>query len=192
VNFQLLGALMAVFAAQAPVPQEPMPKFGTTVVSSTGFRGDIYFIKPNTSELPNFKKLKPVGSVYTNVLHIPARDFREGFPGVTDRVEWFAIDYTGRFWIEDPGQYHFYLISDDGSKLYIDGKTVIDNDGLHPSVEVAGRVKLKTGIHSIRVSYFQGPAFQVALVLDVARPGEERRPFDLDKFLPPPGHEDWK
>jgi hypothetical protein len=193
MNFQLLGALMAVLAAQAPVPQEPMVTFGTTVVSSSGFRGNIYFIKPNSSKLPKFGKLQPVGSIYTHVLHVPPRDFREGFPGVTDRLEWFAIDYNGRFWIQDPGQYRFYLMSDDGSKLYIDGKTVINSDGLHDaSVERTGSVMLKTGVHRVRVSYFQGPAYGVALVLDVARPGEEWRPFDLDKFLPPPGHEGWK
>lgn len=192
MNFQLLGALMAVLAAQAPVPREPMATFGTTVVSSSGFRGNIYFIKQGARKLPKFDWLKPVGSVYTNVLHVPARDFREGFPGVTDRFEWFAIDYNGRFWIQDSGQYNFYLLSDDGSKLYIDGKIVINNDGLHSIVERTGGVRLKTGVHRIRVSYFQGPASGVALVLDMARPGEVWRPFDLDKFLPPPGHENWK
>ena len=58
--------------------------FGTTVFSSSGFRGDIYFLKPGTAKLPRFERGKPVGSVYTNVLQVPARDFREGFPG-TDR-----------------------------------------------------------------------------------------------------------
>jgi hypothetical protein len=30
---------------------------------------------------------------------------------------WFGIDYTGRFWVGEPGQYRFSLLSDDGSKL---------------------------------------------------------------------------
>ena len=25
--------------------------------------------------------------------------FREGFPGITDRFEWFAIEYTGTFYV---------------------------------------------------------------------------------------------
>jgi hypothetical protein len=90
------------------------------------------------------------------------RSFDEGFPGVTDRFEWFAIDYTARFWVSEPGKYRFALASDDGS------------------------VNLKMGEHAIRVSYFQGPRYQVALVLRVARPGEqELRVFHTDDFKPP-------
>lgn len=185
MNLQLLGVLTVVAAAQTPVSREPMVTFGTTVVSSYGFRGDIYFLQPGTPKLPNFQKLKSQGSIYTNILHVPPRDFSEGFPGVTDRFEWFAIDYNGRFWIQDPGKYEFFLMSDDGSKLYIDGKTVIDNDGVHASVERAGSATLKSGVHRIRVSYFQGPRFHVSLILDVRRPGEEWRPFNMDHYLPP-------
>jgi hypothetical protein len=36
------------------------------------------------------------------------------------------------------------------------------------------------------VSYFQGPRFQVALVLKVAAPGEELRIFSTDELKPPP------
>jgi hypothetical protein len=110
----------------------------------------------------------------------------EGFPGVTTRFEWFAIDYTGRFWIDKPGRYTFTLASDDGSKLYIDDKQVIDNDGGHAIEEQTGHVKLNAGIHRIRVSYFQGPRFEVALILKVAGPGEALRIFSTDEFKPPP------
>jgi hypothetical protein len=94
--------------------------------------------------------------------------------------------------MQQTGDYHFSLMSDDGSKLHIDGKLVINNDGLHSVGERTGNVTLKTGVHRVQVSYFQGPGDGVALILNVARPGEDWRPFDLDKFLPPPGHENWK
>jgi PA14 domain len=187
-----IGVLAALSAAQLPVSQEPVATFGVTVVSTTGFNGEIYFIHPGTVKLPRFDRLKPEGSIYTNVLHVPPRDFSEGFPGVSDRFEWFAIDYNGRFWIKDPGIYNFQLLSDDGAKLYIDGKTVINNDGTHASIGRAGSATLKSGVHRIRVSYFQGPRFSVALILDVARPGEEWHAFNMDQFLPPPGHDNWK
>jgi hypothetical protein len=42
------------------------------------------------------------------------------------------------------------------------------------------------GVHAIRVSYFHGPRFHVALVLRVAGPGShELRVFDTDDFKPP-------
>ncbi len=82
---------------------EPVPTFGTTVVDTAGFRGTIYYLNPNTGILPDsFKRLKPKGTIYTRSLNVPPRHFTEGFPGVTKRFEWFAIDYTGAFWINAP------------------------------------------------------------------------------------------
>jgi hypothetical protein len=137
--------------------------------------------------------LKPAGpAIYTSSLNISPQDFRRGFPGVTRRIEWFAIDYTGKFWIEKPGEYEFSLTSDDGSKLYIDGELVIDNDGQHPPEEKTGSVKLTGGIHRMRISYFQGPRFQVALILKVKPPRGEERVFSTDEFRPPPNPENWR
>ncbi len=188
----VMAALVVSLAAQEPLYKfsttvigEPLYTFGTTVVATTGFRGEIYNIDPGSRKLPNFSKLKPVGVIYTPYLCVPPRSFDEGFPGVTDRFEWFAIDYTARFWVSEPGTYRFALASDDGSILYIDGKKVIQNDKQHPVVEKTGSANLKLGEHAIRVSYFQGPRFQVALVLRVARPGDrELRVFHTDDFKP--------
>ena len=49
--------------------------------------------------------------------------------------------------------------------------------------------ELAHGVHRIRVSYFQGPADEVALVLKVAGPNEVLRIFNTDEFKPPPGTE---
>jgi hypothetical protein len=160
--------------------------FGTTTAINSGFRGDIYHIEEGSEKLPNLSKLKPVGSIYTPALNVPYRSFDEGFPGVTDRFEWFAIDYRGRFWVTQLGTYWFSLESDDGSILYIDDKRVIRNDGQHPVEEKEAKVKLKPGPHRIRVSYFQGPRFHVALVLRVRGPkDDEPRIFHTDEFKPP-------
>jgi PA14 domain len=148
-----------------------IPTFGVTVVDAYGLRGLVYLIPEGSLWLPNFRKLKPIGALYTSRLNIPPRNFTEGFPGITNRFEWFAIDYTGRFWIDKPGNYRFALLSDDGSKLYIDNKTVIDNDGGHPPRALTATVKLRGGIHIIRVSYFQGPGAGLALILEVAEAG---------------------
>jgi PA14 domain-containing protein len=178
--------------AQTPAPLEaPRATFGVTVVDNTGLEGRIYLLKRDSPRLPNFKKMKPKGSVYATELNVPPRNFLEGFPGVTKRLEWFAIDYSGRFWIEQPGRYRFALVSDDGAKLYIDDVEVIDNDGVHPASRRAGHADLGGGVHRIRVSYFQGPGDGVALVLEVARPGEPWRIFSTREFRPA-NSEDWK
>lgn len=189
MRFAAIAALALPLAAQ----EAPRYKFsttvytfGTTVVDHSAFRGQIYHLEPDTGKLPDFSRLRPVGTIYTPALFVPAREFEEGFPGVTDRFEWFAIDYSARFWVSEPGTYRFLLESDDGSILYIDGKRVIRNDGQHPVESESAKVRLKRGAHDIRVSYFQGPRFHVALVLKVRGPKDgEYRVFHTGEFKPP-------
>lgn len=171
---------LPLFAQDSPVT------FGITVVIPSALQGRIYNIRHNTKKLPDFRKMKPVGTIYATSLNIPPQDFRQGFPGVTKRFEWFAIDYNGRFWIDKEGDYGFSLESDDGANLYIDREMVIDNDGTHATRERVGAVHLTRGVHEIRVSYFQGPRFHVALVLKIAAPGEQLRIFNTDEMKPPP------
>jgi PA14 domain-containing protein len=181
----------ALVAAESAAGQAPV-SFGTTVVVPGGLQGVIYHISKRAKEIPDLRRIKPRGKIYTSTLNIPGRDFQEGFPGVTKRLEWFAIDYTGRFWIEKPGLYRFALTSDDGSRLYIDDQEVVDNDGLHSPVTKSASLELAGGIHGIRVQYFQGPRFNVALVLEVAGPGEQLRVFSTDEFKPPSNPDDWR
>ena len=185
--------LACACACLVSAQEEPIPVFGTTVVIPSGLRGLVYHIGHNTSRLPNFEKMKPAGpAIYTSSLNVPAQDFRQGFPGVTKRFEWFAIDYTGKFWIAKPGRYRFNMMSDDGAKLYIDDSVVIDNDGVHPPIWKDGVVDLIEGLHRIRVSYFQGPRWAIALVLKVSGPGEQLRVFSTDEFKPPPDPGEWR
>lgn len=173
--------------------EQPTIVFGTTVVIPSGLRGLVYHMHRYRTKLPDFEKMKPAGPpIYASALNVPPQSFTAGFPGVTKRNEWFALDYTGRFWISDPAAYTFSLLSDDGSKLYIDDQLVIDNDGVHPPLEKSGSLQLASGIHRVRVEYFQGPKFQIALVLKIGGPGQPLRVFSTDEFKPPPDPGEWR
>src|SRR5262249_13754011 len=131
---ETIGAMLGLtilLAASLTAQEAPTPVFGTTVVSSAGFEGKIYHLKGDSEVLPHFGRMKSVGSIYTTSLNVPPQSFRAGFPGITNRFEWFAIDYQARFWVEEEGRFDFGLLSDDGSKLWIDGALVADNDGIH-------------------------------------------------------------
>jgi hypothetical protein len=171
--------------------QDPIPVYSTTVFGSAapgaGLRGLVYELVPNMPVLPYFAGLHPVTTLYTKTLNIPPQDFLVGIPGVA-RVEWFAIDYSGTIWISKAGKYHFEVLSDDGSRVYVDEKEIINNDGIHPPVARRGAVSLKTGPHKLRVAYFQGPRQTIALVLTVKPPGsDEWKPFNTDDFQAPKG-----
>lgn len=72
-----------------------------------------------------------------------------------EKEQFFSFDYEGYINILTDGQYTFYLATNDGGKFYLDDQMIINNDGLHPVVEVSKSVKLKAGLHSISVKYFQ-------------------------------------
>jgi len=95
------------------------------------------------------------------------------------------LDYYGRIWITHPGTYHFQMISDDGALLEIDGKRVIDLDGIHAGKTGSGDIALVAGEHTVHIPYFQGPRAAV-LMLWVEAPGEVPTLFDTRNFVPPP------
>lgn len=72
--------------------------------------------------------------------------------GYTDN---FAVSWHGFIRVPKDGTYKFYLTSDDGSKLWIHDKTVVDNSGAHAMDEDNGSVELKAGYHPIKVVYFE-------------------------------------
>ena len=62
----------------------------------------------------------------------------------------FALIFLADLLIEKEGVYTFYLQSDDGSILYIDGKQVVNNDGNHGVIEKEGRIQLSAGKHDFK------------------------------------------
>lgn len=182
-SFFFLSTLFLALSLLPLLSQSQENVFGTSRKNPFILEGSIYYLPEGTNKLPDFTSLNPVGKIYASTLNITPRYFSQGFPGVTDRFEWFAIRYRGKIFISKEGNYTFALLSDDGAKLIIDGSVIIDNDGVHPPSEKTGSVFLKKGIHEIEVQYFQGPRYQVALVLSVIEKGR-KRVFDMREFAP--------
>ena len=181
----LLLVLLPPPARAVKLRKDTYAEFGSTSCFAGMIRGSVYYLPEGQLRLPAFERMSPVGSICTYALDVPTRSFTEGIPGVMNRIEWFAIDYHVDFWVENPGAYMFSLNSDDGSVLYIDGRLVVDNDGQHMTQYAAGRTKLEAGMHRMRVSYFQGPRFEVALVLMVSPPHGKWKVFDIRDYLAP-------
>ncbi|MGD8778481.1 MAG: alkaline phosphatase family protein [Ignavibacteria bacterium] len=106
-----------------------------------------YYEGEGWSVLPVFESLTPLrsGTVY---------EFRMNV--IDHRESYYAICYESYLRIDKAGEYKFYTSSDDGSKLYIDGKEVVDNDGDHGVKERSGSIELTEGKHKIKVLYFNG------------------------------------
>jgi len=137
----------------------------------------VCFLPRGTRSARDVRDCKPVASFRTNEINVSPRRFRRGFPGVERRVEWFGIDYRGRFKVKTAGYYAFRLVSDDGSVLLIDGVEVLDNDGKHPPREAKFAMPLSAGEHDMQLFYFQGPADTLALQLFVKAYKKDEKPF---------------
>jgi hypothetical protein len=161
--------------------------FGAATPSENAFCGDVYELPAGATSVDELGELDPVASLYTNTLNVPNQDITRmgGIPGVTHTSVWFGIDYYGKFYVTEPGEYSFELQSDDGSRLEIDDHLLIDLDGIHVVDRETATTTLSAGWHSIHVPYFQGPPTALALVLSIQPPGEAMRPFNLNEFIPP-------
>jgi alpha-L-fucosidase len=131
------GSVSATFTKVAPSPavQVNAPEQG---ISFSYYEG-------SWDILPDFSKLKPVKEGSLAAFDLSPRNI----------PEYFGLEYRGYVKLAEDGVYGFFTDSDDGSKLFIDNKLIVDNDGLHGMKEVKGIAALASGFHSIRVQYFQ-------------------------------------
>jgi mono/diheme cytochrome c family protein len=127
--------------------------------------------------LPDFDKLKP-----------RATGTSAGFDlGLAPRNNDMAMKFDGFLRIDQPGDYRFFLTSDDGSKLWIDGKLVVDNDGIHAPNTTNGTVKLTRGMHPFRAAVFNAGG-GVELEVQIEGPGLGRQSATAFVFRTPEGN----
>jgi mono/diheme cytochrome c family protein len=116
--------------------------------------------------LPDFAKLKPAATGTGPAFDLIA----------AKRGDDYALKFEGAFKVEKEGNYRFHLASDDGSRLLIDGKTVVNNDAIHATATAVGDVKLTKGVHTVVVLFFQA-AGEMVLDVQVEGPGLGRQPL---------------
>jgi hypothetical protein len=88
---------------------------------------------------------------------VPTIDLRQERDDFKPFENQFLTEVTGVLTIEQSGRYTFRLASDDGAKLWIDGRVVVDHDGAHPATPPKdGALELTAGPHELRVLHFQG------------------------------------
>jgi hypothetical protein len=116
-------------------PVEAMP-------SASGLRAERFAAE--WTQIPADRTaLRPTGSWVAETVSLPE--------GIGERV---ALSLRGFVEVPTTELYRFALTSDDGSKLWIDGQLVVDNDGLHGTVEKRGAIALGAGLHQVLVVWF--------------------------------------
>ncbi|MFH8462763.1 family 16 glycoside hydrolase [Streptomyces sp. NPDC017991] len=128
----------ATDAAAAVPPQEPGVTLRVFDVQTP--LSKLCTLKPG--QTPNHDALKSTVDWSTT----------DDFGGFSDR---FVSEVTGYLVAPSDGTYGLRLTSDDGSRLSIDGATVIDHDGLHGAEPKDTSVQLTAGSHPLRIEHFE-------------------------------------
>jgi azurin len=129
-------------------------------------------------QLPDFSKLKPHrdGKVEDNLLQMKLDDYKNEF----------GVVFTGKLNAPRKGSYRFFLASDDGARILIDGQEVVNDDGIHPASNIREKgLTLEKGEHEFRLEYFQGGG---QIELYAAWKGADFQITPLSKWL----HPNWK
>lgn len=139
----VLGSGPATAAEAELPPQEP----GVTLRTYDMSRPIEQLCTLRAGQTPNVDKL-------TSVIDYDSPD---DF-GLAER---FISHALANLRIDAAGTYDFRLISDDGSRLVIDGSEVINHDGLHGETAKDGAVSLSEGYHDLRVEHFENGGGEV-------------------------------
>ncbi len=128
------------------VPSNLQTESGEASFGRQGIQVDYYAPNPSDVAIETLEDMTPqeTGIASEITLDVPQRKAKDGF----------ALRFSGFLRAPQTGRYRFRLTSDDGSRLYIGDRLVVDNDGLHGMVEKKRLTKLKAGLHPIVVTYF--------------------------------------
>lgn len=140
-----------------------------TELGQRGIQVDYYYPVPGNVTRETLAAINPKASGI-----IPAIGLNVPHRAEADR---FALRFTGHLNVPRSGEYQFFLTSDDRSRLYLNDKEIINNDGTHNRREKKGQLKLSAGNHSIMVTYFEAGGGE-ALALDWMGPDLKRSPID--------------
>lgn len=144
----IVRATLFVDGQAASVPETGYFRILDRDAGARGLRYSAYLLPEMPVRLPDFSRLEAVASGIVQEISIDNLKL--------PREHAIGVVFEGYLDIAAAGAYAFSLASDDGSKLYIGGKTVVDNDGDHGVITASGSIRLEPGRHPIRVEYFNG------------------------------------
>jgi hypothetical protein len=117
------------------------------------------------TNLPDFAKLTAVKTTQSETVS----------PRVTDLTQNFALTFDGYILIPEDGVYGLSINSDDGSKMILDDKDVLLNDGVRArAVDKGDYYALAKGYHKLHVEYFLETSRRPSLRLTVEMQGQRR------------------
>lgn len=84
-------------------------------------------------------------------------DFRWGHEAPLDVIpgDWFSAYFDTCISVDEDADVTFQLVSDDGARLFLDGKQIIDNWGRHAVTSKGATIRVEAGVHHLKIEYFE-------------------------------------
>lgn len=161
-------------------PAAPLVGYDAKQQKANTLPAFVYFLKPGTKKLPNYNDMTPSGMFFSPAIDFPVDRGSRDFPGVPRRTEWLGIRFYVQFTLneKEKGLYKFRLIADDGAKLIVGKKLVINADGYGGKREKSGSVTLPVGTHEMFLDYYQAKGDN-GLQLFITPPNQEEKIFSF-------------
>ncbi|WP_170418581.1 PA14 domain-containing protein, partial [Ruegeria atlantica] len=120
---------------------------------SSGFHAKYFDVDHRLSKLEdiNWTAEPTYEEVTSEINHANSHDtFWDG--GSKDT---FGVQINGNIEVEQGGTFRFFLGADDGAMLMVNGKPIVENDGVHGFRTRTGEIELEPGTHAIEIRYFE-------------------------------------
>ena len=144
----------------------------TTLQGENGVSASFWYDSPGS--LANFSFDKGPMEV-KKLPHIALSYSYSGKAGGSSKTTYVVARYDSYLWVPIAGEYTFELVSDDGSRMYVEGVKIIDNDGAHSPVSKTHTMTFaEPGFKKIKVEYFQAAGYHTCQLL-WSGPGQSHR-----------------
>ncbi len=130
-------------------------------------------LRQHSARREAFESVAPTASVTVDRIGVE-------LPGIT-RSDAFGLRFRATLEVPVAGEWRFFLTSDDGSRLFVDGAEVIENDGDHGMVERSGVATLSAGRHALELCYFDAGGAE-GLALEWSGPGVPRQTIAAERL----------
>ncbi len=169
---------------EAPSDAVTRPITGPVSAAAPGGKGtfsvNVYKLPDNVKALPDFSAFRPQATLVTDTIDLePGKTTLNGMP---EDASGMGLRFVGVFLVAGEGIFRWRLQSKDGSRMHIDDKTLIENDGIHEVSTKTGYVHLAEGVHTIIVDSFNSKGSPLLKLLVEPPMGPEQM-FSISKGL---------
>lgn len=126
-----------------------------------GLVGEYYRIGERMNDFPTLGTRRPVIRRIDAQVNFGPTVVEFAKSGMRDHL---YARWSGFLRIPRAGTYTFSVESDDGGRLYLDGKLIVDNGGVHPPHTRRRTARLEAGDHPLRLDFFENDGIALCKV----------------------------